>query len=68
MSYFYTEGDKEFKEDALILVREKLVRKAYPLLSVREKLSTSHHPRVVACQCGSFVFLAKSSNCSVWCW
>ncbi len=30
--------------------------------------STSHHPRVVACQCGSFVSLAKSSNCSAWCW
>ena len=30
--------------------------------------STSHHPRVVACQCGSFASLAKSSNCSVWCW
>jgi len=24
----------------------------------------NHHPRVVACQCGSFVSLVKSSNCS----
>jgi len=38
------------------------------LLEIRRDKVNNHHPRVVACQCGSFVSLAKSSNCSVWCW
>ena len=54
------------KNGSVLLIGEQgiIVENSY---ITKVGIVNNHHPRVVACQCGSFVSLAKSSNCSVWC-